>query len=85
MIGWGERKYGKLYVGEQQMEKQLGYAERRPFAEGNTYCLKMNSEESWENVAEIGVQQGYIVSSLLFDIVVDEAVKEAKKKIRNQT
>lgn len=42
----------------------------------------MNNEESREFTAEIGVKQGCVLSPLLFTIVIDEAVKEAKRKVR---
>lgn len=54
----------------------------KPLYRGNTNCVRMNNEESREFTAEIGVKQGCVLSPLLFTIVIDEAVKVAKRKMR---
>lgn len=48
----------------------------------NTNIVRTNNEESREFVTEIGVKQGCVLSPLLFSIVIDEAIKNAKKKMK---
>lgn len=48
----------------------------------NTNIVRTNNEESREFVTEIRVKQGCVLSPLLFSIVLDEAIKNAKKKMK---
>lgn len=54
----------------------------RALYKNNRNIVRTNNEESKEFITEIGVKQGCVLSPLLFSVVIDEAIKEAKKKMK---
>ena len=51
----------------------------------NVNTVRTNNEESKEFRTKIGVKQGCVLSPILFRVVLHEAIKKAKKKMRKLT
>ena len=52
---------------------------------GKTNIVRTNNDEFREFKTRKGVKQGCVLSPLLFSAVLDEAIKEAKRKMKKLT